>query len=161
MSGLYTLETTQFIPISVAEAWDFFSTPDNLQFLTPKYLKFVIISRSGTHKIYPGQIICYQLRPLLGIPVSWVTEITHMDVRHFFIDEQRFGPYTFWHHAHFFREVPGGVEMRDLVHYKIPFGFLGRWAHTLFVRRQLEGIFSFRKKYLEKKYPHAVKISVP
>ncbi len=153
MPPLYSLESTQFLPISLPEAWDFFSKPDNLKELTPEYLQMVILSRSGSTKAYSGQIISYRLKPLLGIPVSWVTEITHLEDHRYFVDEQRFGPYAFWHHSHFFREVPGGVEMRDLVHYKIPLGFLGRIAHSIFVRRQLEGIFSFRKTYLEKKYP--------
>jgi ligand-binding SRPBCC domain-containing protein len=153
MAALYVLEDIQFLPISLAEAWDFFSSPDNLSALTPDYLRMVITSRSGSTKIYPGQIISYRLKPLFGIPVSWVTEITHVSDRSFFVDEQRSGPYAFWHHAHFFREVPGGVEMRDLVHYKLPLGFLGRWAHALFVRRQLEDIFIYRKKFLETKYP--------
>ena len=153
MPGLYMLESTQFLPVSLKEAWDFFSTPDNLSELTPPGLSMKITSRSGSYKIYAGQIISYRLKPLLGIPVNWVTEISHVEDLHYFVDEQRFGPYSFWHHAHFFREVSGGVEMKDLVHYKIPFGILGRWAHGLFVRRQLENIFAFRKKFLETKYP--------
>jgi ligand-binding SRPBCC domain-containing protein len=169
MAGLYHLESTQFLPITLAEAWDFFSTPDNLPFLTPPYLKMVITGRSNSQTIYPGQIISYRLKPLLGIPVSWVTEITHTagpaeeqtndsakPYQCFFVDEQRFGPYAFWHHAHFFKEADGGVEMRDLVHYKLPLGFLGRLAHSIFIRRQLEGIFEFRRKFLENKYPKPI-----
>jgi len=152
MASIYWLEKTQFLPISLAEAWEYFSNPENLKDLTPDYLEMVIESRSGSEKIYPGQIIIYRIKPLLGIPMSWVTEITHVQHQSFFVDEQRFGPYAFWHHAHFFREVSGGVEMRDLVHYKIPLGFLGRWANRLFIRRQLEGIFDYRKIFLDTKY---------
>ena len=153
MPALYSFENVQFLPVSLAEAWNFFSTPENLKELTPPYLHMVVQSRSGSNRIYPGQIISYRLKPMLGIPVSWVTEITHVVHANFFVDEQRFGPYAFWHHAHFFREVSGGVEMRDLVHYKLPLGFLGQFANRLFVRRQLEGIFQYRKKFLENKYP--------
>jgi ligand-binding SRPBCC domain-containing protein len=153
MPSLYHLESTQFLPIRLSEAWDFFSTPDNLKFLTPGYLQMEITSRSGSKTIYPGQIISYRLTPLFGIPVSWVTEITHVGDKSYFVDEQRSGPYAFWHHAHFFKEVPGGVEMRDLVHYKLPLGFLGRLANRIFVARQLEDIFEYRKKFLENKYP--------
>jgi len=153
MPKLYILETTQFLPIPLEAAWDFFSTPDNLRELTPDYLQMVISSRSGRKQIYSGQIICYRLKPLLGIPVSWVTEITHVEQHKYFVDEQRFGPYAFWHHAHFFREVQGGVEMHDLVHYKLPLGLLGRWANTLFVGRQLDEIFKYRKRVLDNKFP--------
>ena len=155
MSKVNTLENIQFLPISVFEAWDYFSNPENLKDLTPPYLGMVIESRSGSKKIYPGQIIQYRIKPLLGIPLNWVTEITHVQEGEFFVDEQRFGPYAFWHHAHFFREIPGGVEMRDLVHYKLPLGFLGRWANRLFVRRQLEAIFLFRKNFLRSRFPSA------
>ena len=152
MPAVHIFESKQFLPISLSEAWDFFSTPDNLRVLTPDYLQMTITSRSGALKIYTGQIISYRLKPIFGIPVSWVTEITHVSERCFFVDEQRFGPYAFWHHTHIFLAVPGGVEMRDMVHYKLPLGFLGRWAHMLFVRRQLEDIFNFRKNYLDQKY---------
>ena len=153
MSKVNTLENFQFLPISASEAWDYFSNPENLKDLTPPYLGMAIESGSGSKKIFPGQIIQYRIKPLLGIPLNWVTEITHVQEGEFFVDEQRFGPYAFWHHAHFFREIPGGVEMRDLVHYKLPLGFLGRWANRLFVRRQLEAIFLFRKNFLHSRFP--------
>jgi len=153
MASIYQLENIQRLPITLTEAWDYFSNPENLKELTPPYLRMVIEARSGSEKIYPGQIIIYRIKPLLGIPMSWVTEITHVQKESFFVDEQRFGPYAFWHHAHFFREVSGGVEMRDLVHYKIRLGVLGSLANHLFIRRQLEGIFTFRKNFLNTRYP--------
>ena len=153
MASVFLLESRQFLPISLKEAWEYFSNPENLRDLTPPYLEMEIQTRPDATIIYPGQIIQYRIRPLWGIPMTWVTEITHVQEGAYFVDEQRFGPYAFWHHAHFFREVAGGVEMRDLVHYKIPLGFLGRWANRLFVRRQLEDIFEFRKNYLKNKYP--------
>jgi ligand-binding SRPBCC domain-containing protein len=99
--------------------------------------------------MYPGQVMTYKVKPLLGIPLFWMTEITHVQPGKFFVDEQRFGPYNMWHHQHHFREIPGGVEMTDLVHYKLPLGFLGDIAHKIFVHRQLEGIFKFRYRKVE------------
>jgi ligand-binding SRPBCC domain-containing protein len=100
--------------------------------------------------MYAGQIIEYKVSPILGIPLYWMTEITHVEQHKFFVDEQRFGPYSMWHHQHHFREVPGGVEMTDIVHYKMPFWFLGDIANTLFVKKQLNDIFNYRFKAVEK-----------
>lgn len=102
--------------------------------------------------MYAGQIIGYTVRPLFGLPLEWVTEISQVREGHFFIDEQRFGPYAFWHHKHFFAAVAGGVEMRDVVHYRLPFGPIGRLGNWLFVGRMLEGIFDFRFEMLEKRF---------
>ena len=100
-------------------------------------------------KMYTGQIITYTVKPLLGIPLFWMTEIKHVEEGKFFVDEQRVGPYAIWHHQHHFKAVPGGVEMTDLVHYQIPLGLLGDFANWVFVRRQLNEIFDFRRKRLE------------
>ena len=89
---------------------------------------------------------------VLGIPIYWMTEITQVEDKKFFIDEQRFGPYSLWHHQHHFREVEGGVEMTDIVHYKLPLGFLGDIAHALFVKKQLKGIFDYRFKIVEEMF---------
>jgi ligand-binding SRPBCC domain-containing protein len=113
---------------------------------------FEVLSDSGSEKMYAGQVITYYVKPLLGLKLFWMTEITHVREQEYFVDEQRFGPYSLWHHTHFFKAVPGGVEMRDLVHYKLPFGFLGRLAHYLFVKKQLHGIFEFRRKVLEDRF---------
>jgi ligand-binding SRPBCC domain-containing protein len=102
--------------------------------------------------MYPGQIIEYTVKPLLGIPLYWMTEITHVKEGAYFVDEQRFGPYTMWHHQHHFTEVKGGVRMEDIVHYKIPLGFLGDIAQVILVKKQLEGIFDFRFKAVEAKW---------
>lgn len=148
--AIFTLKRVQKLPISAEKAWEFFSTPGNLKTITPDYMGFDIRSDPQFLKrIYPGQMIAYTVRPLLGIPLFWLTEITHVSEGQFFVDEQRVGPYALWHHQHHFQAIPGGVEMTDLVHYRLPLGFLGRIAHALFVRRQLEGIFDFRVKKLE------------
>ena len=150
-SGIYTLKVMQQIPIGLSEAWSFFSSPANLEKITPSKMGFKITS-GKPDKMYPGQIISYKVAPLPGIKTNWVTEITHVHENQFFVDEQRFGPYSMWHHEHHFEEKEGGVLMTDKVTYKIPFGFLGHFAHTLFVRSQLRGIFEYRISVLEAKF---------
>ena len=147
----YTLHRKQQLPVSLETAWDFFSSPKNLAAITPDYMGFKILS-GEPKKAYPGQIIEYTVRPVLGIPMYWMTEITQVKEQEFFIDEQRVGPYTMWHHQHFFKAIEGGVEMEDLIHYRLPLGPLGSLAHGLFVKRQLEGIFEYRFKTLEEKW---------
>ena len=144
MSKVYSLKTVQLLPISLDEAWDFFSSPKNLQKITPVDMGFSIISKHHGETMYAGQIIEYTVKPLLGIPLYWMTEITQVNDKKYFIDQQRFGPYSLWHHQHHFKAVVGGVEMTDIVHYKMPFWFLGDIANSLFVKKQLKGIFDFR-----------------
>lgn len=147
---IYTLERKQTLNISLEEAWSFFSSPKNLKDITPSHMKFQIRYLSGGNKMYAGQIINYKLYPLPGIPVSWTTEITHVDEPNFFVDEQKAGPYALWHHQHFFKKVADGVEMTDIVNYSIPFGFIGRIANSLFVEKQVNAIFDYRFKVLNK-----------
>ena len=144
---MYELHTKQTLPISIDEAWAFFSDPKNLKEITPPYMGFDIHS-GADRKVYAGQIIRYTVKPLLGLKLNWVTEISHVAPGQFFVDEQRFGPYSFWHHKHFLHPVYGGVEMEDWVHYKLPLGPLGKLAHALFVRKQLQGIFDYRTQKL-------------
>ena len=148
---IYKLKREQKLPVTIYEAWDFFSNPSNLLLITPPWLGFVIKSELP-EKMYPGMIVTYTVTPFMNIPVNWVSEITHVDKPNLFVDEQRFGPYRMWHHEHLFRETPDGVAITDLVHYALPLGVLGRIAHELFVKRQLNEIFEFRKNYLEKKF---------
>ncbi len=150
-SGIHTLKVMQELPIDISEAWDFFSSPINLEKITPRHMRFHITS--GVPKaMYPGQIISYRVSPFPGIKTNWVTEITHVVDKKFFVDEQRFGPYSLWHHEHHFEERDGSVLMTDKVSYKIPLGFLGRIAHFLFVKKQLRSIFNYRIKALEGKF---------
>ncbi len=139
-----SLKRVQVLPISLEKAWDFFSDPGNLATITPEGMGFHILSADRPPRMYAGQLIEYRVSPLLGIPMYWMTEITHVVEGKYFVDEQRFGPYALWHHQHHFREVEGGVEMTDIVHYKIPFGILGSLADWLFVRKKLEAIFDYR-----------------
>ncbi len=147
---LYSLKRVQRLPISLEQAWDFFSSPLNLSKITPEYMQFTVTSDPELLKqMYTGQIITYTVRPVLNIPLFWMTEIKHVEPGVFFVDEQRIGPYAIWHHQHHFKAIPGGVEMTDLVHYKLPLGPLGALAKWLFVGRQLDGIFDYRWKKLE------------
>jgi ligand-binding SRPBCC domain-containing protein len=147
---IYNLKRTQFLPIKLADAWDFFSSPANLEKITPGKMGFHILYKSGGEKMYPGQLIRYYVKVLPFLRLHWVTEITHVDKPFYFVDEQRFGPYSLWHHQHHFSEVEGGVLMTDEVNYGIPMGFIGRLTHWLFVGREVNAIFEHRFKVLEK-----------
>jgi ligand-binding SRPBCC domain-containing protein len=139
-----SLRRVQVLPITLERAWDFFSDPGNLAKITPDGMGFHILSKERPARMYAGQLIEYRVSPVLGIPMYWMTEITHVVEGKYFIDEQRFGPYALWHHQHHFRAVEGGVEMTDIVHYKIPLGLLGWIADRLFVQQKLEQIFDYR-----------------
>ena len=144
MSKVYSIKLVQNLPVSLEEAWDFFSRPDNLKDITPANLRFKTISTGRGDRMYAGQLIEYKLRPVAGVTLYWMTEITHVKEGEYFVDEQRYGPYSLWHHQHHFKAIDGGVEMTDIVHYKIPYWFIGDVANSLFVKKQLREIFSFR-----------------
>ncbi len=151
--NFYSIKSIQHLPITLDEAWIFFSSPNNLAKITPPDMGFVITSdKKDGEKMYPGQLITYIIKPLLGIPMKWMTEITHVKEGDYFIDEQRFGPYKLWHHKHSFIKTGTGVEMHDEVNYVLPFGFLGTIAHRLFIRKRIEYIFEYRTKVLEKQF---------
>jgi ligand-binding SRPBCC domain-containing protein len=145
----HSLKTVQQIPCTLDEAWDFFSNPSNLPQITPVYMSFKIISQHHSEKMYPGQIIEYTVTPVARIRIYWMTEITHVENKKFFIDEQRYGPYSMWHHQHHFREIPGGIEMTDIVHYKNPLGFIGSLMNPYLVKPRLKKIFEFRHRKIE------------
>lgn len=149
MAKIYLLRYEQVLNTSIPEAWTFFSRANNLEKITPSYMRFDITSPVTDKPIYAGEIITYVIHPVLGIPLRWMTEITHVKEGEYFVDEQREGPYGLWHHQHHFEAVEGGVKMTDIVHYSLPLGILGRVAHALFVRRQLEGIFAYRKQRVQ------------
>ncbi len=138
-----------FLPISIDEAWDFFSSPKNLAKITPPHMGFIITSEFNDEKMYPGMLITYKVSPLLGIKMDWCTEITHVIDKQYFVDEQRFGPYAMWHHQHHFKVVAGGVEMIDIVDYAIPFGILGRMMNSILISSEIEKIFSFRAEKIK------------
>lgn len=151
--AFYQLIKKQTLAASIEEIWDFISSPRNLKHITPPHMGFDITSASLPEKMYPGMIISYKVKPIAGIPVTWVTEISQVVEKKFFIDEQRIGPYTFWHHQHIIEPVDVGVLMTDIVSYKPPLFFLGTIANTLFIRRQLSSIFTYREKVLNEKFP--------
>ncbi|WP_309612947.1 SRPBCC family protein [Flavobacterium sp.] len=144
---IYTLHTKQNLPISLDQAWEFLSNPKNLKIITPDYMGFKTLS-GDERAMFAGQIIQYIVTPVSGIPMKWVTEITHVVDKKYFVDEQRFGPYALWHHKHFLKEIPGGVEMEDIVDYKVPMGILGQIVHPFLVKPKLEEIFNYRSKKL-------------
>lgn len=144
--GFYQLYTTQKIPADIDTVWDFISSPANLKKITPPHMGFNIITPGLPEKMYPGMIIAYKVTPLLGIKMTWVTEITQVQEREYFVDEQRVGPYAMWHHEHKLTPVEGGVLMTDTVSYKPPMSFLGSLANALFIKRQLKSIFDYREK---------------
>lgn len=148
---IYTLHAKQNLPITLDEAWDLLSDPKNLKTITPDYMGFHILS-GADRPMYPGQIIQYIVTPVLGIKTKWVTEITHVMDRQYFVDEQRFGPYALWHHKHFIKKIPGGVEMEDIVDYKVPMGILGQLVHPFLVKPKLDAIFAYRKQKLIELY---------
>lgn len=144
---VYTLHTKQNLPISLEEAWSFLSDPKNLKVITPDYMGFKTLS-GDDRPMFAGQIIQYIVTPVMGIPMKWVTEITHVQDQRYFVDEQRFGPYDLWHHKHFLKEIPGGVEMEDIVDYKVPMGIIGQMVHPFLVKPKLKEIFDYRRQKL-------------
>ncbi|MGB1103058.1 MAG: SRPBCC family protein [Crocinitomicaceae bacterium] len=136
----------QKIPATLEEVWDFMSSPANLKEITPDYMGFDITSKDLPEKMYPGMIISYKVSPLLGIKTTWVTEITHVKDHHFFVDEQRVGPYTIWHHQHILEPIDNGVLMKDIISYVPPFGFLGAIANSIVIKKKLNEIFDYRHK---------------
>ncbi len=149
---VYELRRTQLIHAPREEVWAYFSSPANLAALTPAYMKFTITSNNLPTETYPGQIITYKISPVAGIPLFWMTEITHVLKNTLFVDEQRVGPYKIWHHEHHFEQQENGILMTDLVHYSLPVYFLGRLAYKMFIKKQLSDIFDHRFKKIEEHF---------
>ena len=144
MKKHYQFTSVQYLNSDIKSVWDFASSPKNLKKITPDYMLFNITS-DNQEKMYPGMIISYHVAPILGIMLNWVTEITHVVENKFFVDEQRVGPYALWHHQHFFEVEESQVKMTDIITYKPPFGYIGRIANSLFIRKQIQAIFQYRK----------------
>ena len=154
--SFYQFSVTQNLPTSINEIWDFISTPENLKIITPEYMGFFItnenINKIKSKHIYPGMIITYKVSPMFGIKLNWMTEITHVKEKEYFVDEQLVGPYSLWHHQHKIEAVVGGVKMTDIVTYVPPFGILGTLANKLFIKKKLKSIFDYRQIVLEKTF---------
>jgi ligand-binding SRPBCC domain-containing protein len=145
---MYQLIRKQIVHTDLETCWDFFSNPSNLKLITPEYMGFDVKTETP-NIMYEGLILSYSVRPLLNIPMEWVTEITHVKDKSFFVDEQRIGPYKLWHHEHHFKEIDEGVEMIDIVSYEPPFGILGKIVHPFIIKPKLEEIFAFRFKKVD------------
>jgi ligand-binding SRPBCC domain-containing protein len=150
--GFYQLHKTQKIPATIDQVWDFISSPANLKKITPEYMGFNITSKLLSEKMYPGMIISYKVSPVLGIKMTWVTEITQVKEKEYFVDEQRVGPYSMWHHEHKIEPIEGGVLMTDIVSYQPPFGILGSIANSILIKNQLKEIFDYRVTAVEKMF---------
>jgi ligand-binding SRPBCC domain-containing protein len=151
--AFYQFYKTQLIPAPIEDVWEFISSPKNLKEITPDYMGFEITSENLSEKMYQGMIISYTVKPLLGIRMIWVTEITHIEEMRYFVDEQRIGPYSMWHHQHFFEPTDDGVLMTDIVSYSPPFGFLGVLAKRILIQKQLNNIFNHRQNKLKNRFP--------
>ena len=156
--SLHRFETLQRLPVPRSEAWAFFSDPRNLAAITPPEMGFEISSDLPA-RIHAGLIVTYRVRPFARVPVTWVTEISHVVEGELFVDDQRLGPYRFWHHQHHFADIPAaaggipeGTEMRDVVHYALPFGPLGAVLERLVVGPRLRAVFEFRRGVLEQRF---------
>ena len=145
MATVHNLMSIQKLPVSLEKTWNFFSDANNLSTITPPFLNLKVTNEIFGDEVYAGQMIGYKVKPLAGIAISWVTEITHIQMKKMFVDEQRKGPYKLWHHQHHFKAIEGGTEMTDIVYYRLPFGIFGRVAHPI-VKKKLIEIFSYRFK---------------
>lgn len=150
--GIYTFQKEQHLKVSIDEIWDFISSPANLQKITPPSMGFDVRTANLPDKMYPGMMIKYKVKPLAGVPITWLTEITHVEEGRFFVDEQRSGPYSIWHHEHHLIPQNEGVLMRDIITYKPPFGILGSLVNPILIKPQLEKIFSYRWRILEERF---------
>lgn len=151
LAKVYSIRRAQTLPIGIEQCWEFFSDPRNLPTITPPWLSFEV-GPLPPGPIKPGRIFQYRLRPLLGLPVTWVTEITHVVAPELFVDEQRYGPYAMWHHQHHFKATERGTEVEDIVHYVMPLGPLGRLIRRLSVAASLEQVFDYRARVLEERF---------
>ncbi|MEZ7499911.1 SRPBCC family protein [Flavobacterium sp. Arc3] len=148
---IYKKESVQHVNASLEECWTFFSNPKNLQKITPETMGFEITDFDNK-SMYAGQIIQYKVSPLLGLKLSWVSEITFVKEKSYFVDEQLSGPYALWHHKHFFEATENGTKMTDVVHYALPLGFIGRIMNTLVVKNKLKDIFEYRRVIVDKMF---------
>tara|TARA_B100001758_G_scaffold247953_1_gene269048 strand:- start:39632 stop:40117 length:486 start_codon:yes stop_codon:yes gene_type:complete len=142
----------QLVKTNIDDLWSFMSSPKNLQKITPQNMGFIITSKNKDEIMYPGMIISYKVTPILNIPLTWITEITHVKDKKFFVDEQRVGPYKIWHHEHIFKVQDNGVLMKDIITYVPPFGILGQLANYLYIKKRVNEIFDYRNEILEKIY---------
>lgn len=146
----YNLHREQILESSLDKVWAFFSSPENLDTLTPDNMGFEILTPQPIKSMFQGQIIDYKVSPLLNIPLRWRTLITEVRDKEYFVDEQVKGPYAYWRHKHTFEAVSDHkTRMTDDLEYALPLGFLGSIAHSLYVRNRLKEIFDYRFEKVE------------
>lgn len=150
MKYIHEFKVEQHLPISLEKAWEFFSSPTNLSLITPPEMEFKILTKDLKKEIFEGMEIDYRVRPIFRIPMKWKTRLCKIENNYTFTDIQLKGPYSIWEHTHTFVKTEKGVQMTDVIRYKIPLGFLGNWMNSLFVRKKVENIFNFRRQKLEK-----------
>lgn len=146
---IYRIERSQVLSISIETAWKFFSSPGNLHLITPPWLNLKIIGPVSPI-MRAGMLISYHVTPLFGLPMRWLSEITHVDARRYFVDEQRLGPYQLWHHEHFFHACEGGVRVDDIVSYALKYAVLGDLIHAIWIKKRLQMIFDYRSASLRR-----------
>lgn len=152
---LQRLERVIQLRAPLPRVWEFFADPRNLREITPPWLDFQLVS-SPPPRMYPGLLLEYRVRPFPGPRWPWVTEITHIREGELFVDEQRIGPYRLWHHEHHFRSLGDRVEVRDLVLYVLPGGWLGQAALGRAVRSRLGAIFDYREHAIRRRFEEGV-----
>lgn len=150
--AFFQFKKEQKIKSTIDDLWEFISTPENLKLITPPNMEFNITSGDTPKKMYEGMIISYTVRPILGIKMNWVTEITHLKEKKYFVDEQRIGPYAMWHHQHILESADRLVIMKDIVTYKPPFGLLGAIANKVTIEKKLNEIFEFREMFIANRF---------
>nr|MBS0036859.1 SRPBCC family protein [Saprospiraceae bacterium] len=151
--SIYSKKWQTWIDSDLDSVWAFFSNPKNLDRITPEEMNFEILSESDPGQMYEGMIISYRVRPLFKIPTTWVTEITRIKPKKYFVDEQRIGPYKMWHHEHHFEEKEDGVLMTDLLSYALPVAPIGNLIAGKFISNKVENIFNFRNEAIAKYFP--------
>lgn len=151
--AFYQYKAEQKLKVSKNELWAFISDPRNLSKITPEKMGFLITSKDLPTEMYEGMIISYKVKPVANLPTTWVTEITKVKEKSYFVDEQRIGPFSMWHHEHILEEIDSNtILMKDIVSYSPPFGVLGRIANSLFIKQNLKQIFNHRKEVLDKMF---------
>jgi ligand-binding SRPBCC domain-containing protein len=148
---IYQLYRQQQLKVTLQEAWDFFSSPYHLNDLTPDFFHVNIISKVP-EKIYGGLMLHYQMKAVFGIPMNWLSEISHCDEPKRFVYEQRVGPFKFWSHEVCLTETPDGIMLEDIMFYAMPLGWLGQLFNTLLIDHKLERIFDTRRDYLDSQW---------
>jgi len=145
---LYTLKKEQIIPRNILDVFDFFSKPENLSVITPSKMGFKILTPSPI-EMKEGALIDYTVK-IIGLPIRWTTLITKYDPPNLFIDQQLKGPYSMWHHTHNFKKLNDNETLiEDIVIYSVPYSFIGGLIHSLYIKRDLEKIFSYRSKKIK------------